>query len=123
MIEDKRYGILIEGGHGFAIFEKDGALTISWPTGIADIPVYRPLNHEDYQEYKKGTYTLNDLSFKAVHGVWPLPQSEQDEYWKEKYKNEFPEMIPDNAAVQKYFTKAELKELLPEGAKILASKD
>ncbi|WP_228462057.1 hypothetical protein, partial [Pseudolactococcus hodotermopsidis] len=64
-MENEKYGILIEGGNGYAVYDKNGNLTISWPTGIADVPVYRPLDQADYQEFKDGKRTMSDLSFKA----------------------------------------------------------
>ncbi|GAB2026099.1 hypothetical protein [Lactovum odontotermitis] len=113
----------IKNNDHLPLFEHKGKYYLVIELGIASVRRTFDLSQFALDAYLSGDKTANDLGFYAENDVWPAPKEKQDEYWKNKYKTDFPEMIPNNAEVQKYFTKAELKEILPEGSDILASKD
>ena len=100
--EDKYYLVLEEG------------TVVSW------LVVYE-LPNELFALLDSGERTLREVSWKIQNDYWP-PNVTQEEanrnFWRQ-----YPEALRGNPKAQGLFTKAELKEILPEGAEILASSD
>ena len=72
-------------------------------------------------EAYNGKYSADDLLFKAQNDSWP-PKVTQLEANKNFWRR-YPDVLKSNVKAQKYFTKKELEEILPEGSEILASSD
>ena len=64
---------------------------------------------------------LQEVSWRVQNECWP-PNVTQEEANKNFFR-QFPETLRGNPKAQGLFTNSELEEILPEGAKILASKD
>ena len=100
--EDKYYLVLEEG------------TVASW------LVVYE-LPNELFALLESGERTLREISCKVKHDYWP-PNVTQEEADR-NFLRQYPEALRGNSKAQGLFTKAELKEMLPEGAEILASSD
>lgn len=100
--EDKYYLVLEEG------------TIISW------LVVYE-LPNELFFLLESGERTLLEVSWKVQNDCWP-PNVTQEEA-NRNFWWQYPEALRGNPKAQGLFTKAELKEILPEGAEILASSD
>lgn len=100
--EDKYYLVLEEG------------TVVSW------LVVYE-LPNELFALLDSGERTLREISCKVKHDYWP-PNVTQEEADR-NFLRQYPEALRGNSKAQGLFTKAELKEMLPEGAEILASSD
>ena len=100
--EDKYYLVLEEG------------TVVSW------LVVYE-LPNELFALLESGERTLREVSWKIRNDSWP-PNVTQEEANKNFFR-QFPEILRGNPKAQALFTKAELEEMLPEGAEILASSD
>ena len=89
--------------------------------GIAPQRVVYELPLELFQLLKSGEKTLKEIHFKLKKDCWPpnVTQEEADRIFLRQY----PEALRGNSKAQGLFTKAELEEMLPEGAEILASSD
>ena len=89
--------------------------------GIAPQSVVYELPLELFQLLKSGEKTLKEIHFKLKKDCWPpnVTQEEADRIFLRQY----PEALRGNSKAQGLFTKAELEEMLPEGAEILASSD
>ena len=100
--EDKYYLVLEEG------------TVASW-LAVYDLP------QELFTLLESGERTLLEVSWKLQNDCWP-PNVTQEEanrnFWRQ-----YPEALRGNPKEQGLFTKAELKEILSEGAEILASSD
>ena len=100
--EDKYYLVLEEG------------TVASW-LAVYDLP------QELFTLLESGERTLLEVSWKLQNDCWP-PNVTQEEanrnFWRQ-----YPEALRGNPKAQGLFTKAELKEILSEGAEILASSD
>jgi len=100
--EDKYYLVLEEG------------TVVSW------LVVYE-LPNELFALLDSGERTLREVSWKIQNDYWP-PNVTQEEanrnFWRQ-----YPEALRRNPKAQGLFTQAELEEILPEGAEILASSD
>ena len=99
--EDKYYLVLEEG-------------TVAW------LVVYE-LPNELFALLESWERTLREISCKVKHDYWP-PNVTQEEADR-NFLRQYPEALRGNSKAQGLFTKAELKEMLPEGAEILASSD
>ena len=100
--EDKYYLVLEEG------------TVASW------LVVYE-LPNELFALLESGERSLLEISCKVKHDYWP-PNVTQEEA-NRNFLRQYPEALRGNSKAQGLFTKAELKEMLPEGAEILASSD
>ena len=100
--EDKYYLVLEEG------------TIISW------LVVYE-LPNEIFALLESGERSLLEVSWKIKHDSWP-PNVTQEEADR-NFLRQYPEALRRNPKAQGLFTKAELEEILPEGAEILASSD
>ena len=89
--------------------------------GIVPQRVVYELPNELFTLLDSGERTLLEVSWKVQNDYWP-PNVTQEEanrnFWRQ-----YPEALRGNPKAQGLFTKAELKEILPEGAEILASSD
>ena len=89
--------------------------------GIVPQRVVYELPNELFTLLDSGERTLLEVSWKVQNDYWP-PNVTQEEanrnFWRQ-----YPEALRGNPKAQALFTKAELKEILPEGAEILASSD
>ena len=112
--EVKGYGqhIWRDGNHLYYVTEEGG---------IAPQRVVYELPLELFQRLKSGEKTIKEIHFKLKKDCWPpnVTQEEADRIFLRQY----PEALRGNPEAQCLFTKAELEEILPEGAEILASKD
>lgn len=100
--EDKYYLVLEEG------------TVVSW------LVVYE-LPNELFSLLESGKRTLHEVSWKVQNDSWP-PNMTQKEA-NRNFLRQYPEALRGNPKAQGLFTKAELEEILPEGAEILASED
>ena len=100
--EDKYYLVLEEG------------TVASW------LVVYE-LPQELFTLLESGERTLLEISCKVKHDYWP-PNVTQKEA-NRNFLRQYPEALRGNPKAQGLFTKAELEEILPEGAEILACSD
>ena len=89
--------------------------------GIAEQRVVYELPLELFQLLESGEKNLVELHFRLKNDAWP-PNMSQEEANKLFWRKHI-EVLKNNAAAQRYFTRQELEELLPEGSKILASSD
>ena len=89
--------------------------------GIAEQRVVYELPLELFQLIESGEKNLVELHFRLKNDAWPSNVSQEEAnklFWRKHI-----EVLKNNAAAQRYFTRQELEELLPEGSKILASSD
>ena len=100
--EDKYYLVLEEG------------TVVSW------LVVYE-LPNELFALLDSGERTLREVSWKIQNDCWP-PNVTQEEADR-NFLSQYPEALRGNPKAQGLFTQAELEEILPEGAEILASSD
>ena len=100
--EDKYYLVLEEG------------TVASW-LAVYDLP------NELFTLLESGERTLLEISCKVKYDYWP-PNVTQEEADR-NFLRQYPEALRGNPKAQGLFTKAELEEILPEGAEILASSD
>ena len=89
--------------------------------GIAEQRVVYELPLELFQLIESGEKNLVELHFRLKNDAWP-PNMSQEEANKLFWRKHI-EVLKNNAAAQRHFTRQELEELLPEGSKILASSD
>ena len=100
--EDKYYLVLEEG------------TVVSW------LVVYE-LPNELFALLDSGERTLREVSWKIQNDCWP-PNVTQEEA-NRNFLRQYPEALRGNPKAQGLFTQAELEEILPEGAEILACSD
>lgn len=100
--KDKYYLVLEEG------------TIVSW------LVVYE-LPNELFALLDSGERTLREVSWKIQNDSWP-PNVTQEEADR-NFLRQYPEALRGNPKAQGLFTKAELEEILPEGAEILACSD
>ena len=100
--EDKYYLVLEEG------------TVASW-LAVYDLP------QELFTLLESGERTLLEVSWKLQNDCWP-PNVTQEEA-NRNFLRQYLEALRGNPKAQGLFTKAELKEILSEGAEILASSD
>jgi hypothetical protein len=83
---------------------------------------FSEMPEEDVQQVLDGKRTVGDIGFKAAVGEWPSTEEERLATQK-NFFIKFPKLLINNPKSQARFTRAELEELLPPGAEILACKD
>ena len=89
--------------------------------GIAPQRVVYELPNELFFLLESGERTLLEVLSRLQNDCWP-PNVTQEEA-NRNFLRQYPEALRGNPKAQGLFTKAELEEVLPEGAEILASKD
>ena len=109
-------------GYGKSIWKKeDKYYLVSEEGTVASWLVVYELPNELFVLLESGERTLLEVSWKLQNDCWP-PNVTQEEanrnFWRQ-----YPEALRGNPKAQGLFTKAELKEILSEGAEILASSD
>lgn len=112
--EVKGYGqhIWRDGNHLYYVTEEGG---------IAPQRVVYELPNELFALLESGERTQLEILNKLQNDCWP-PKVTQEEA-NRNFLRQYPEALRGNSKAQGLFTKAELKEMLPEGAEILASSD
>ena len=109
-------------GYGKSIWKnEDKYYLVSEEGTVASWLVVYELPQELFSLLDSGERSLLEISWKIKHDSWP-PNVTQEEANKNFFR-QFPEALRGNPKAQGLFTKSELEEILPEGAKILASKD
>ena len=109
-------------GYGKSIWKnEDKYYLVSEEGTVASWLVVYELPNELFVLLESGERTLLEVSWKLQNDSWP-PNVTQEEanrnFWRQ-----YPEALRGNPKAQGLFTKAELKEILSEGAEILASSD
>ena len=88
---------------------------------VASWLVVYELSNDLFSLLDSGERTLQEVAWKIQNDCWP-PNVTQEEA-NRNFLRQYPEALRGNPKAQGLFTKAELEEVLPEGAEILASKD
>ena len=109
-------------GYGKSIWRNDNKYYLVSEEGtVASWLVVYELPNELFALLERGERSLLEISYKIETDCWP-PNVTQEEanrnFWRQ-----YPEALRGNPKAQGLFTKAELKEILSEGAEILASSD
>ena len=89
--------------------------------GVAPQRVVYELPNELFALLESGERTQLEILSKLQNDCWP-PNVTQEEA-NRNFLRQYPEALRGNPKAQGLFTNAELDEILPEGAEILASKD
>jgi len=112
--EVKGYGqhIWRDGNHFYYVTEEGG---------VAPQRVVYELPNELFTLLESGERTIRELSYRVKNNYWP-PNVTQEEADR-NFLRQYPEALRGNSKAQGLFTKAELEEILPEGAEILACSD
>ena len=109
-------------GYGQQIWRHNGQYyLVADEGGIAEQRVVYELPLELFQLFESGEKNLVELHFRLKNDAWP-PNMSQEEANKLFWRKHI-EVLRNNAAAQRHFTRQELEELLPEGSKILASSE
>ena len=109
-------------GYGKSIWKnEDKYYLVSEEGTVASWLVVYELPNELFALLDSGERTLREVSWKIQNDSWP-PNVTQEEADR-NFLRQYPEALRGNPKAQGLFTKAELEEVLPEGAEILASKD
>ncbi|MFU0722988.1 hypothetical protein [Streptococcus sp. IMAU11622] len=109
-------------GYGKSIWRNDNKYYLVSEEGtVASWLVVYELPNELFALLDSGERTLYEVSWKVQNDSWP-PNVTQEEA-NRNFLRQYPEALRGNPKAQGLFTKAELKEILPEGAEILASSD
>ena len=109
-------------GYGKSIWKnEDKYYLVSEEGTVASWLVVYELPNELFTLLESGERTLYEVSWKVQNDSWP-PNVTQEEA-NRNFLRQYPEALRGNPKAQGLFTKAELKEILPEGAEILASSD
>ncbi|MBO4108568.1 hypothetical protein [Streptococcus suis] len=103
------------------IREHNGTYYTVFELGIASVRRIFDIKAADFNAYMSGKYSADDLLFKAQNDSWPpkVTQLEADK----NFLRDNPELLNNDVANQKLFTRKELEEILPAGSEILASSD
>ena len=109
-------------GYGKSIWKnEDKYYLVSEEGTVASWLVVYDLPQELFSLLDSGERSLLEVSCKVKHDYWP-PNVTQEEA-NRNFLRQYLEALRGNPKAQGLFTKAELKEILPEGAEILASSD
>ena len=109
-------------GYGKSIWRNDNKYYLVSEEGtVASWLVVYELPNELFALLDSGERTLREVSWKIQNDYWP-PNVTQEEADR-NFLRQYPEALRGNPKAQGLFTKAELEEILPEGAEILACSD
>ena len=109
-------------GYGKSIWRNDNKYYLVSEEGtVASWLVVYELPNELFALLDSGERTLREVSWKIQNDSWP-PNVTQEEADR-NFLRQYPEALRGNPKAQGLFTKAELEEILPEGAEILACSD
>lgn len=109
-------------GYGQQVWKhKDQYYLVREEGGIAPQRFVYPLPANLFQLLIEGQKTLLEIDFYVKNDSWPpkVTQMEANRNFWRKY----PDVLKSNISAQKYFSRKELEEILPEGSEILASND
>ncbi|HEM3598938.1 TPA: hypothetical protein U1C28_002069 [Streptococcus suis] len=111
----------VETSDNLYIREHNGTYYTVFELGIASVRRIFDIKAADFNAYMSGKYSADDLLFKAQNDSWPpkVTQLEADK----NFLRDNPELLNNDVANQKLFTRKELEEILPAGSEILASSD
>ena len=79
------------------------------------------LPNELFALLERGERSLLEISYKIETDSWPSKVTQEEA--NRNFLRQYPEALRGNSKAQGLFTKAELEEILPEGAEILACSD
>ena len=109
-------------GYGKSIWKnEDKYYLVSEEGTVASWLVVYELSNELFVLLESGERTLLEVSWKVQNDCWP-PNVTQEEADR-NFLRQYPEALRGNPKAQDLFTKAELEEILPEGAEIQACRD
>ena len=109
-------------GYGKSIWKnEDKYYLVSEEGTVASWLVVYELPNELFTLLESGERTLYEVSWKVQNDSWP-PNVTQEEA-NRNFLRQYPEALRGNPKAQGLFTQAELEEILPEGAEILACSD
>ena len=109
-------------GYGKSIWKnEDKYYLVSEEGTVASWLVVYELPQELFTLLESGERTLLEISCKVKYDYWP-PNVTQEEA-NRNFLRQYPEALRGNPKAQGLFTQAELEEILPEGAEILACRD
>lgn len=109
-------------GYGKSIWKnEDKYYLVSEEGTVASWLVVYELPNELFALLDSGERTLREVSWKIQNDCWP-PNVTQEEA-NRNFLRQYPEALRGNPKAQGLFTQAELEEILPEGAEILACSD
>ena len=109
-------------GYGKSIWKnEDKYYLVSEEGTVASWLVVYELPNELFALLDSGERTLLEVSWKVQNDCWP-PNVTQEEADR-NFLRQYPEALRGNPKAQGLFTQAELEEILPEGAEILACSD
>lgn len=109
-------------GYGQYIWKnEDKYYLVSEEGTVASWLVVYELPNELFTLLESGERTLYEVSWKVQNDSWP-PNVTQEEA-NRNFLRQYLEALRGNPKVQGLFTEAELEEILPDGAEILACSD
>ena len=109
-------------GYGKSIWKnEDKYYLVSEEGTVASWLVVYELPNELFALLESGERSLLEISYKIETDSWPSKVTQEEA--NRNFLRQYPEALRGNSKAQGLFTKAELKEMLPEGAEILASSD
>lgn len=104
--------------NGYAIFEDDKGIYISWSQGPYGEIVTYPISRENLKKALQSDHDAYEVMIYAETGKWPLNREEQYENNK-AFIRKFPDLlikIPENQAL---FDEEELKVLLAKAKEMI----
>ena len=109
-------------GYGKSIWRNDNKYYLVSEEGtVASWLVVYELPNELFALLERGERSLLEISYKIETDSWPSKVTQEEA--NRNFLRQYPEALRGNPKVQGLFTEAELEEILPEGAEILASSD
>ena len=109
-------------GYGKSIWRNDNKYYLVSEEGtVASWLVVYELPNELFALLERGERSLLEISYKIETDSWPSKVTQEEA--NRNFLRQYPEALRGNPKAQGLFTKAELKEILSEGAEILASSD
>ncbi|WP_314006353.1 hypothetical protein [uncultured Streptococcus sp.] len=109
-------------GYGKSIWRNDNKYYLVSEEGtVASWLVVYELPNELFALLERGERSLLEISYKIETDSWPSKVTQEEA--NRNFLRQYPEALRGNSKAQGLFTKAELEEILPEGAEILACSD
>ena len=109
-------------GYGKSIWRNDNKYYLVSEEGtVASWLVVYELPNELFALLERGERSLVEISYKIETDSWPSKVTQEEA--NRNFLRQYPEALRGNSKAQGLFTKAELEEILPEGAEILACSD
>ena len=109
-------------GYGKSIWRNDNKYYLVSEEGtVASWLVVYELPNELFALLERGERSLLEISYKIETDSWPSKVTQEEA--NRNFLRQYPEALRRNSKAQGLFTKAELEEILPEGAEILACSD